>query len=69
MTAKQLIEMALAYSGKTQKDLALVLNWSPQLLNNRLKTGKFTIEEWNAIAKALDAELILAFKFPDGRVV
>ena len=69
MTAKQLIEMGLAYAGLSQRDLAERLNWSPQLLNNRLKTGKFSVEEWEMFAKAMGAELQIAFKFPDGRIV
>ena len=69
MTAKQIIEVGLAYAGMSQRDLALKLGWSPQLLNNRMKTGKFSIEEWETVAKALGAELCLGFKFPDGKFI
>ena len=69
MTAKQLIEMGLAYSGITQAELARRLEWSPQLLNNRIKTGKFSIEEWEMIAEALEAKAKICFLFPDGKEV
>ena len=69
MTARQIIEMAVKYAGVTNAELARRLDWSPQLLNKRLNTGKFTVEEWDIIAKALGAELRLGFKFPDGREV
>ena len=46
MTAKQVIEMAVVYAGISNSELARRLGWSPQLLNKRLNTGKFTVEEW-----------------------
>lgn len=69
MTAKQVIDMGLAYAGMSQRDLAQKLGWSPQLLNNRIKTGKFSVEEWDTIAKAIGAEFVVGFKFPDGKIV
>lgn len=69
MTAKQVIEMGLAYAGMSQRDLAQAIGCTPQLLNNRLKTGKFSVEEWETIANALGANLILGFRFPDGKEV
>lgn len=69
MTAKQVIDMGLAYAGMTQRDLAKEIGWSPQLLNNRIKTGKFSVEEWEAFAKAIGAEFVIGFKFPDGKTV
>ena len=69
MNARQVIEMALAYAQLTKADLATRLNWSPQLLNKRLNTGKFTVEEWDQIGKAIGAECQVVFKFPDGKEV
>lgn len=69
MTARQIIEMALAYKGMTNSDLAKKLGWSPQLLNKRLNTGKFTVEEWEKIGAAIGAEAKIVFRFPDGREV
>ncbi len=69
MTAKQLIEMACAYAGLSKADLARNLGWSPQTLSNRLKTEKFTMEEWQEIGKALGAVAQMAFIFPDGTII
>lgn len=69
MTARQIIEMALAYKGMKNVDLARALGWSPQLLNKRLNTGKFSVEEWELIGKALGATAKVTFVFPDGREI
>lgn len=66
MTAKQVIEMKLAYMGISNSELARRLEWSPQLLNKRLNTGKFTVEEWEQIAEALGCKAKIAFVLPDG---
>lgn len=69
MTAKQIIQMGVAYCGITKSELARRLDWSPQLLNKRLSTGKFSVEEWEKIAKALGATPRIGFLFPDGREI
>lgn len=69
MTARQIVEMGVAYAGITNSELARRLGWSPQLLNKRLNTGKFTVEEWRLIASALGAAALLGFSFPDGKNV
>lgn len=69
MTARQIIEMGIAYCGITNSELARRLDWSPQLLNKRLNTGKFSVEEWEMIAKALGATSRVGFVFPDGREI
>lgn len=66
MTARQIVEMGVAYCGITNSELARRLEWSPQLLNKRLNTGKFSVEEWEMIAKALGASSRVGFVFPDG---
>lgn len=66
MTAKQLVDMAVAYCGITNAELARRLGWSPQLLNKRLNTGKFTLDEWHAIAEAMGAQSRIIFSFSDG---
>ena len=66
MTARQVIEMALAYKGMSNADLARKLEWSPQLLNKRLNTGKFTVEEWESIGAAIGATTKIVFRFQDG---
>lgn len=69
MTARQIIEMALAYAGITNSELARRLGWSPQLLNKRLNTGKFTVEEWQQIGEALGGTAQIVFTFPDGKEI
>ena len=69
MTARQIIEMAVAYAHISNSELARRLGWSPQLLNKRLNTGKFTVDEWAKIAEALGAQAQLGFVFPDGKDV
>lgn len=70
MEARQLVEMALAYKGIPNAELARRLGWSPQLLNKRLTTGKFTVEEWEKIGNAIGADAgIVSFRFPDGTVI
>lgn len=69
MTARQIVEMGVAYAGITNSELARRLGWSPQLLNKRLNTGKFTVDEWEQIAAALGAHAMLGFSFPDGKDV
>ena len=66
MTARQIIEMKLAYFGITNSELARRLGWSPQLLNKRLNTGKFTVEEWERIGEALGCNGNIKFALPDG---
>ena len=69
MTAKQFISMGLAYAGISQAELARRLGCTPQLFASRLKAGKFSIEEWEAISEALGADLEIHFRFPDGKQV
>ena len=38
-------------------------------MSNRLITGKFALDEWQRIAAALGADLLIGFQFPDGKQV
>ena len=51
MTAKQFVEMGLIYADIEKAELAKRLGWSPQVLSNRMKTGKFTLDEWQKIGQ------------------
>lgn len=66
MTITQKIKMALAYKGMSEADLARAVGSSPQAFNQRMKTGKFSTEEMNKIAEALEAEFFFGFTFKDG---
>ena len=69
MTARQVIEMALAYKGMSKTQLASQLGWTKQILAARLETGKFTLEEWQAIGQAMGAKIDFVLKFDDGHKV
>ncbi len=69
MTVKQIVDMGCAYSGISAAELARRVGWTSQNLRQRLKTGKLSIDEWEAIANALGAELSLGFLFPDGKKI
>lgn len=68
MTAKQIVEMGVAYQGITNSELARRLGWSPQLLNKRLNTGKLSVEEWQTIAEALGGAMKIRFSFSENEV-
>lgn len=67
MTAEQIVNMALSYIGKPKAWLANELGQSSQAFGQRLKCGKFSPEEWSAIAQKLGAEShVIRLVFPDG---
>ena len=51
--ASGLVRVACARAGITQAELARRMGMTPQLLHGRLKTGRITLEEWDAMARAL----------------
>ncbi len=69
MTIPQKIKMALAYKNMSESDLARALGTSPQALNQRMKTGKFTSEDLEKIASALGSKFFFGFEFEDGTKV
>lgn len=69
MTIQQKIKMALAYKGMSEAALAKAIGTSPSAFNQRMKTGKFTSSEMDAIAAALESEFVCYFRFRDGTEV
>lgn len=69
MKAKQILAMALGYKGMSMAALAREMGWSKQALHSRVKTGKFSPEEWEAFGKAMGASTNMCFVFPDGKVI
>ena len=67
ITAK--IKMAESYANVREAELARRLGKSSQAFGQRVRTGKFTYAELEAIAAALGAEFICKFRFPDGTEV
>ncbi len=66
MTVPQKIKMALAYKGMSEAELAREIGTSPSAFNQRMKTGKFSAEDMEKIAEALEAEYFFGFQFKDG---
>lgn len=63
------IDMACAIAGLTQSELAKKIGTTPQAWNQRMKTGKFSDEDFEKIAKACGCEYRSGFYFPDGNKV
>lgn len=66
MTVSQKIKMALAYKGMSEAELARKIGSSPSAFNQRMKTGRFSMSDFDKIASVLGAEFIFGFSFPDG---
>lgn len=66
MTISQKINMAMAYKGISQSELARLINTSRQNLNAKFRRETFTQEELEKIADVLGGEYFFGFKFPDG---
>ena len=66
MTISQKIKMALAYKGMSEAELARAVGSSPSAFNQRMKTGKFSSEDMEKIAEALEASFFFGFEFKDG---
>lgn len=63
------IEIACSIAGITKTELGRRLGMSQSRFSQRLKTGKFSDEDFKNIAEALGAEYFSGFRFPDGRTV
>lgn len=69
ITIQQKIDIACSMAGITQAELAKKLGRSAPAWNQRLKTGKFSDEDFQNIAKALGCSYKSGFYFPDGNKV
>lgn len=69
ITIQQKIETACSMAGITQAELAKRLNTSAPAWNKRLKTGKFSDEDYEKISTALGCSYRSGFYFPDGNKV
>jgi len=66
LTIQQKIEAACIVSGITKTELGRRLGLSQSAFSQRLKTGKFSDEDFQKIAAALGADYFSGFVFPDG---
>jgi len=69
MTYLQKINMAAAYIGISQAEIARRVGIEPQNFNKRAKRGRFTPDELEKIAAALGAVYRFGFVFPDGKEI
>ena len=66
ITLQQRVKASCELAGMSLTELAEKLGTSQQNFSKRLKVGKFTQEELEEIAKALGANYISVFEFPNG---
>ena len=69
MTIEQKINMALAYRGMSQAELARKIGTTPSNLNRKVKRNTLTKEEMEKIAKALGGAWRAEFVFQNGTVI
>lgn len=69
ITIQQKIMVAMDIAGITQAELAKRLKTSPAALSKRIKTGKFSDDDFKKISEALGCNYKSGFYFPDGNKV
>ena len=69
MTIEQKINMALAYKGMSQAELARKIGTTPSNLNRKVKRDTLTKEEMEKIARALGGSWRAEFVFENGTVI
>lgn len=69
MTIEQKINMALAYKGMSQAELARKIGTTPSNLNKKIKRDTLTKEEMEQIAQALGGSWRAEFVFDNGTVI
>lgn len=63
------IRLACTLAGVSVSELARRIGTTPQNMSQRLRVGRFSAEELEAVAKALGAEYKAEFIFPNGERV
>lgn len=66
ITIQQKIDMACTAAGITKTELGKRIGLSQSAFSQRLKTGKFSDQDFEAMGKALGAKYFSGFIFPDG---
>lgn len=66
ITLQQKIKVACEIANMSLTELGSKLGMSQASISKRVKTGKFTQEELESIARVLGAEYKSGFYFPDG---
>lgn len=60
------IKLAITFAGISEAELARRLGTTPAAFNQRMKRARFTFEDLDKIAIALDAKFACSFTFQDG---
>lgn len=66
ITIQEQIKAALEHKGMTQKELCEKIGMSGPSLTQRMRTGKFTKQELEKMAEAMEGKYISYFEFHDG---
>ena len=69
ITIQQKIEMACIITGITKTELAKRLGMSQPSFSKRLKTGKFSDDDFERISKAIGCKYFSGFEFVDGTII
>ena len=69
LSIQQKIEMACVKVGISKSELGRRIGLSQSAFSQRLKTGKFSDEDFSNISKALGCEYKSGFYFSDGTTV
>ena len=69
VSMEQKIKLACTLAGISESELARRIGTTPQNLHQRLKVGRFTVEELARIGEALGARYVCEFRFPDGTTI
>lgn len=70
ITIQQQIDMICAYANISKAELSRRLGYKkPQSFQTRYKTGKFTKEELEEIAKVTGGSYVSKFEYPDGTII
>lgn len=66
---RKTINRAIAYSGKTQADVAKALGLTAAAFSNRLNKCRFSAEELKSIATVVGAKYVESFNFDNGIII
>ena len=69
MTIQQQIKAACDVAGITVTELGKQMGMSQQSISNRVKTGKYTKEEYQRMAQIMGAKFTFQFELPDGTII
>lgn len=63
------IKLAEAYAKISEAELARRMGTSSQAFGQRMKTGKWSDDDFTKLSVALGCDIVVEFRFPDGTVI